>query len=162
MTHDASGGSRERVIRTTAEHWIRFLLPTFVYLLLLGISVLLFLLAGMSAHHEMWLSHVSLITGLLLMLLSHHWFFLRLLGESIDCIIITNQRSIHFDTHLFFHDNIRENSFDKMRTVEAYHDGFLQNILHYGTLRFQGGVDIPLVPHPHTVAKEIEQAMGRR
>ena len=127
-----------------------------------GCLGLLLLLAGLSAHHAMWIAHLTFIAGLFLMLLTHHWFFLKLLGEAIDCIVITNQRSIHFETQLLFHDEMRENSFDRMRTVEASKEGLLQNILHYGTLRFQGGNDIPMVPHPHRVAKDIEQAMGRR
>ncbi len=152
----------EHLIRIIGEHWIRFVYPVFVYVLLLSISLLLFVLAGFSAEHVMWLSHITFVAGLVLLLLTHHWFFLRLLSEAIDCIVLTNQRSIHFDTHLLFHDDMQENSFDKMRTVEAYHKGLLQNIFHYGTLRFQGGTDIPMVPHPHRVAKEIEQAMGRK
>lgn len=151
----------ERLIRIVDKHWIKYVFPVFVYIVLIGVSFLLFYLSGLSAYHTMWLSHVALIAGLSLLLLTHHWFFLRLLSEALDCTVITNQRSIHFETHLLFHDDMRENSFDKMRTVEAYHEGLLQNILHYGTLRFQGGIDISLVPHPHRVAKEIEQAMGR-
>lgn len=151
----------ERLIRIIDEHWIKYALPTFIYVLLMGISLLLILLAGLSVHHFMWLSHLTYLAGLSLALLAHHWFFLKLLGEAIDCIVITTQRSIHFETHLLFHDEMRENSFDRMRTVEASKEGLLQNVLHYGTLRFQGGIDIPLVPHPHRIAKDIEQAMGR-
>lgn len=153
----------ERLIYVTGEHWIRFVLPAFVAALLMGNSILLFFLAGLSAHHEeMWLSHVAFVAGFLLLLLTHHWIFLCLLGETIDRIFITNQRSIQFDTRLLLHEEIRENSFDKMRTVEAVKEGLLQNVLNYGTIRFQGGIDIYLVPHPHRVAKAIEQAMGRR
>lgn len=141
---------------------MKYVLPVFVYVILMFASVLLFILARLSADQSMWLSHFLLLSGLVLMLFTHHWFFLRLLGEAVDCIIITSERSIHFETRLLFHDEMRENSFDKMRTVEASKKGFLQNIFQYGTLRFQGGVDIRLVPHPHRVAKEIEQAMGRR
>ena len=161
MPHDTPNNG-ERLVCIIDEHWIKYVFPTFVYFTLLGVSLLLFILAGLSAHHYMWLSHLTLIAGLLLMLLVHHWFFLKLLGEAVDCIVITNQRSIHFDTQLLIRDQLIENSFDKMKTVEAHKEGLLQNILHYGTLRFQGGVDIPLVPHPHSIAKHIEQAMGRR
>lgn len=152
----------ERLICIIHEHWIKYVFPIFVYTTLMGVSLLLFLFAGLSVHHNMWLSHVTFIAAFLLMLLTHHWFFRRLLGEAIDCIVITSQRSIHFETQLLFHDEMRENSFDKMRTVEASKEGLLQNIFHYGTIRLQGGVDIHLVPHPHRIAKDIEQAMGRR
>ncbi len=108
------------------------------------------------------LSLTIFLAAFLLFSFAHHWFFLRLLSEAADSIIITNCRSIHFHTHLFFYSDMRENSFDKMRTVEAVKHGFLQNVLNYGTLRFQGGDDISLVPHPQSVARAIEQAMGRR
>ncbi len=152
----------EQLIRIIDEHWIKYVLPVFVYIVLLTASIFLFLLASALAETSVWASHTALIAGLLLMLFDHHWFFIRLISEATDCIVLTNQRSIHFETFLLLSDNMRENSFDKMRTVEAYHEGLLQNVLHYGTLRFQGGKDIELVPHPHRVAREIEQAMGRR
>lgn len=152
----------ERLLMVIDEHWIKYVFPSFVYISLALVSFYLFYLAGFSAHHSSWISAVTFIVGLALLLLVHHWFFFRLLGEAIDCIILTNQRSIHFETTLLLHDVMRENSFDKMRTVEAYKEGFLQNILNYGTVRFQGGTDIPFVPHPHRVARDIEQAMGRR
>lgn len=154
--------TQEQLLAIVNEHWVKYVYHVFLSLLLFGISVLLFLLAELSAHHTMWLSHTTFLAGLLLLLLTNHWFFVRLLGEAIDVIVITNLRSIHFETRLLLRDEMRENSFDRMRTVEAAKEGILQNILHFGTLRFQGGNDIPLVPHPHRIAKMIEQAMGRK
>lgn len=153
---------QERLLAIVNEHWIKYVYPAFLTLLLLSISFLLFTLAGLNAHHAMWLSHTTFLAGLLLLFITNHWFFMRLLGEVTDCIVITDKRSIHFETQLLLHDEMRENSFDRMRTVEAAKEGLLQNILHFGTLRFQGGNDIPLVPHPHRVAKTIKQAMGRK
>lgn len=161
MDHKASD-SGERLLLVLGEHWIKYIFPSFLYIVQFCVSVFLFLLAGYTAYHSVWISNAAFLVGLLLMLLSHHWFFWRLLGDAADCIVITNQRSIHFEVQLLFHDEMRENSLDKMRTVEASKEGLLQNIFQYGTLRFQGGLDIPLVPHPHRVARDIEQAMGRR
>ena len=152
----------ERLLRVIDEHWVKYVFPVFLYVLLTGVSMLLFFFAGLSAHHMMWLSHATFLLAIFLLLLTHHWFFAIILGEAIDCVVLTNLRSIHIETRLLFHDEMRENSFDKMRTIEASKEGILQNLLHYGTLRFQGGADIPLMPHPHRVAKEIEQAMGRK
>jgi predicted neutral ceramidase superfamily lipid hydrolase len=153
----------ERVLLITDEHWIKYVLPCTVYCFLLSISLLLFFLSlsGVFPPFES-LSLIIFLAAFLLFSFAHHWFFLWLLSEAADSIIITNCRSIHFHTHLFFYSDMRENSFDKMRTVEAVKHGFLQNVLNYGTLRFQGGDDISLVPHPQSVARAIEQAMGRR
>jgi hypothetical protein len=152
----------ERLLMIVDEHWIKYVFPAFVYISLTGVSLFLFSLAGYNAFHSPWISWTLFIVALGLLLVVHHWFFFRLLSEAVDCIIITNQRSIQFETTLLLHDVMRENSFDKMRTVEAYKEGLLQNVLNYGTVRFQGGTDIALVPHPNSVAKDIEQAMGRR
>ena len=38
--------------------------------------------------------------------------------------------------------------------------GDLQSVLNYGTLEFEGKAKITRVPHPGTLAREIEQAMG--
>jgi len=152
----------EKIIRTVGEHWIKYVFPVFVFIFLLGISVLLFLLAGLTAHHSMWLSHVSFLLALGLFFITHHWFFVMLLSESVTRIVVTNHRIVRLRERLFFEEEMLEVSFEKMKTVEAQKHGLLQNILRYGTLRFETGTKIPLVPHPNNIAKDIEQAMGLR
>ena len=151
----------EHLIRSINEHWIRYVTPTIIFLLLFGVSMLLFVLAGISTHHWMWVSHLSLVTGLLLLLLSHHWFFAHLLSEATGCIIITNRRVIYLHAQLFAMEELREFSFDKVKWVTAHRSNFLQYIFNYGTLSFENG-QIQLVPHPSGVVRDIEQAMGRK
>lgn len=153
----------ERLLRVVPEHWIQFVIPSIAYTLLLGISVLLFLLASISAHHDMWLSHVAFFSALVLFLADHHWFFFFLLGQGNSTILVTNRRVIHLREQLFVTDSMREVSFDKMKSVEAMKRGLLQNILRYGSIRFEGtNFVISHVPHPNSVARDIEQAMGLR
>lgn len=152
----------ERLLQVLKEHWIKYVAPTLVFLLLLAISTLLFFLAGLSAHHYMWVSHFTFLGALLLFLLSQHWFFIFLLSESADCIIVTNRRVIHLKTRLFFQDDLKEIAFEKLKFVHAKKEGILQNILRYGTLSFEGKASVPYVPHPNRVAQQIEQAMGLR
>lgn len=163
MAESPTPHSGEKLIRIVSEHWIKYVFPIFIAIALLSVSFLLFVLAGLTAHHYVWLSHVSFIAALLLFLITHHWFFLMLLGESTTHIIVTNHRVMRLRERVFFREERLEVSFDKMKTVEASKHGLLQTILRYGNLQFEGEKSIiPLVPHPSSVARDIEQAMGRR
>lgn len=152
--------SPERLIRIVQEHWMKYVFPVVVYVLLMGISMLLFFFAGLSIHHYMWLSHATFFIALLLMLASHHWFFTLLLSEHLGDIIITNRRVIHMETRLLFEEHMHEISFARIKFVQAKKQGVLQNLLRYGSLVFERGMTIPLVPHPNSVARDIERAMG--
>lgn len=152
----------ERLIRIVNEHWIKYVVPVFVFLVLIAMSLFLFVVAGMSAYHVMWASHLAFIPAVLLMMMAHHWFFIMVLSEVADCIIVTDKRLIQLKIRLLQHDAMVDVAFDKMKTVEASKEGLLQNILNYGTLHFEGAkAAIKLVPHPNSVARDIEQAMGR-
>jgi len=153
--------SDERLVRIIEEHWIKYVAPGIVYIGINAGGLLLLALAGILPDGGNFFADAPLLVGILLLFIAHHWFFAFLLGEAIDCIIITNKRTIVFETKLLVHDDMVENTLEKVRSVEVYQDGILQNVLLYGSLRFQGGTDIHLVPHPHRAAKEIEQAMGR-
>lgn len=157
---DAPRSNGEKVIRIVGEHWIKYVFPVFVYAVLAAVSLLLFVLAGLTAHHSMWLSHTSFIAALLLFLVAHHWFFTQLLSETMTHIVVTTHRVIWIHESLFYREQIAEYAFDKMKTVEAKKEGLLQNVLRYGSLKFESGADVRLVPHPNSVAKAIEQAMG--
>lgn len=150
----------EHVVWVSSEHWIKYLKPTIIYILLFAISVMLFFLAGYSAYHQMFLSHGLFLAAILLFLLVHHWFFWVLLGETEAHIIVTNKRVIHLHQRLFLEDEMIEIAFEKMKTVEAHKNGFLESVLRYGTLQFESGAVIHLVPHPNEVAKKIQQTMG--
>ena len=156
MTSDHS----ERILLVTNEHWVKFVAPTVVAVFLLAISILLFLLAGMSSHHYMWLSHATYLSALLLFLLTMHWYFMILLSESLDRIIVTNKRLMRTQYRLIFHEDTLEINFDIMRSVEANKEGLIQNLLHYGTLSFENDkAFVRLVPRPNHVARAIRDAM---
>lgn len=150
----------ERIIMVQGEHWLKYVAPTALYLLLAGTAVLLFMLAELSVHHYMWLSHVTFIAGLTLFLFVHHWYFIVLLSEELDGVIVTNRRLLHIRYRMLFHEDITEVSIEKMKSVEAMKSGFLQNLLGYGTLTFEGTkARVTLVPHPNRVAHTIQDAV---
>ena len=155
----------ERLIDAFSTHWIKYLAPTLILVLLAGTSILLFYLAGLSAHHSEALSHSSFISALLLLLIVHHWFFHKIMSEAMVDILITNMRFIYMKDCLLFCEDMHELSLERVRAVEAREHGVLQNIFRYGSLWFDtGGSDIgtrliPLIPHPHRKAKEIMQLL---
>jgi hypothetical protein len=153
----------EQLVMLTNEHWIKLVTPVTVAALLLTVSMLLFVLAGITAHHYMWLSHLSLVVAMIVFLIAHHWFFMMLLSEELDRIIITNKRLIRLKYRLIIQEDILEVSFEKMKTVDAVKKGILQNFLHYGTLVFESKLaSVQFVPHPNRVAKVIQEAMMQK
>jgi hypothetical protein len=152
----------ERLLKVTDEHWIKYVAPTVVAVFLLAIALLLFMLAGVAAHHYMWLSHGTYVAALVLFWITLHWFFMVLLSESLDKIIITNRRLMRVQYHMILDEDILEVSFEKMKTVDAKKHGILQNLFHYGTLYFETKLaSVQLVPHPNRIAKLIQEAMQR-
>ena len=150
----------EHILAVVNEHWVKYVLPVVIFAFLFGISLLLFILAGMSAHHYTWLSHATYYGALLLFFLTLHWFFMMLLSESLDRIIITNKRLMRVQYRLIFHEDILEISFEKMKTVDARKHGLLQNLLGYGSLHFETKLaSVSLIPHPNRVARIIQEAM---
>lgn len=151
----------EELIRMSSEHWIKYVRPLFVYLLLCGMSLLLFVLAGVTAYHQVWISYATFLAALSVFMFAHHWLFVLVLGESMSHILVTNHRLIRIHESLFRDGEILEVSFDKMKTVEAKTHGLVQSLLRYGTLKFESGAKLSYVSHPGSVARDIEQAMGR-
>lgn len=151
----------ETLVRVLQEHWIKYLRILFIYVIAftVGLGLLWF---AMNAYTPalVWSAFWS---GSIVLLLGHHWLFFVLLGESQCHIIITNRRVIHIHERLLLQDDLREISFDKMKTVEATKEGVWQNLFRYGTIHFEGAhFPIKYVPHPNRMARDIEQAMGRR
>ncbi len=151
----------EEVIELIHEHWVKYIVPVTVYVLMVGISLLLFYVAGYFAYHYELLSGGTYLLALSLIFLTHHWFFAMLLSKASEHIIVTTHRIIHVRSHLFFYEDMNEVSFDKMKTVEAQKEGLMQNVLRYGSLVFEKNIIVKRVPHPNRVAREIQQAMGR-
>lgn len=156
----------ERLIDMFSTHWIKYAAPVFVYLLLMSASILLFYFSVLSAHHNMWLSHITFLIALIIMLGIHHWFFHRIMSDSLIDIIITTRRFIFFEDRLWFRGDLYEVALEHLRIVEAQKHGILQNVLHYGSLWLSPGAGsssigkvIPRVPHPQRKAKEMTELL---
>lgn len=154
--------SSERLIRFARPHWVTHVFPVFLAVVLLTASVVLLLMSGMALTHQSWIAAVAFFGGLSVLLITLHWFFVRMLSDSMEQILITDKRIVHLQLRLLLHEMTHEISFEKMKTVSATKNGFLQNVLSYGSLKFEGGSEVRYVAHPNAVVKDIEQAMGLR
>ncbi len=159
----SSSEKNERLIRVVNEHWMAYVVPVSICFLMFTFSIGLFLLAGSSVYHSEWIWHFSFVTGSLLLLSSLHGLFLIFLNESVSQILVTNRRVIRFHSAIPFSDSMLEVTFEKMKTVESKKRGILRSLLNFGSLHFEREQTvIDYVPHPNTVVRDIEQAMGMR
>ncbi len=152
--------SSEHLVRIASGHWIIYVFPSFLAIVLCAVSFLLLGLASVAAANGQSIAVVSFWAGLLILLFAQHWFFLFLLSDSLCHLLVTDRRVIYTATKLLLSESMHEISFEKMKMVTATKKGFLQNLFSYGTITFEGGTAIPYIAHPNSVVKDIEQAQG--
>ena len=150
----------ERLLSISSEHWIKYVFPSILYILLSGLCLLPLYLAMVTPAAAPALFQFLVLIGLLLLFCVHHWFFWFLLAESQACIIVTSKRVVYLHSGLLWNEEMIEVAYEKMKTVEAHKKTLLQSILNFGTLQFEPIVKIHRVPHPGTLARQIEQTMG--
>ena len=150
----------ENLIAVSPEHWIKYFFPTFIYIVLMAGGLSLFYAAILNASTDAGTFYTLFIVSISLVFITHHWFFWFILAESQAHIIVTSRRVVHVHEVLLFHEEMVKVSFERVKTVEVHKDNILQSVLNYGTLVFEGRGAIQRVPHPGTIARQIEQAMG--
>lgn len=150
----------EYLICISPEHWIKYLFPSFLYVALMVSGGILVSVAALSAPSGLSFFTTLFLPALLLLFVTHHWFFWFLLAETQAHIIVTNRRVVYIHESLLWREEAVEVSFEKMKTVEAHKKNIMQSLLNYGTLQFESATTIKRVPHPGTLAKNIQQAMG--
>ncbi len=149
----------ERLLLISDEHWIKYVFPLVVYGILTAAGLALSSGFFVAAQNEQ-ISMLAFSIGLLLLTCTHHWFFWFLLAESQVDIVVTSKRVVYAHAGLLWDEDIVEVAFEKMKTVEAHKKTLLQSVLNYGTLNFEKKAQILRVPHPGTVARVIQQAIG--
>ena len=146
-----------------STHWVKYVVPTMIWFILFPTSVVLFVIAGLYANHNDIVANILFIGALLMMLLVHHWYFHKLLSEAMVDVVVTNKRLIYCVSSLLRYDDIHEYTVENLIAVQAQKHGLIQNLLRYGSLWLDTGGSastddaavIPLVPHPHSVAREL-------
>jgi len=160
VTPSPTTAGTERVLLITNQHWISYVIPVTMACVVGLAGLLLYTLAGYTAHHAMWVSHAALMLGLLLVLLAHHWIFHRILSKVADVIIVTSERIIDMRIRLLLDEGMFEIQLQKVQSVTAAKPNLLAAVLNYGNLEFKPSGLVRFVPHPQRVAREIQRAMG--
>jgi hypothetical protein len=144
----------------TNQHWVTYIVPVMIAIIIAIAGIGFYMLAGYTSGHEMWISHGSLIAGLLCVLLAHHWIFHRILSKIADVIIVTNERVIDMQVRLLFNEAIFEVQLSKVQSVTAAKRNIIAALLNYGDIEFKPSGKLQYIPYPQRIAREIEKAMG--
>ncbi len=163
--HSVTPSSDERLIEALNTHWIKFVAPLSLYVVLGMICIIVTLSFGAAGGNNPLT--MSIFLGFVLLLtVVHHWSFNRILSEGMVDLMVTNKRIIYLESHLWFQDQMHEIALGQLQGVQAHKHGILQNLLRYGDLWFDtGGSEITKnrticrIPHPHRVARTIMQLL---
>ncbi len=148
------------MLLTTNQHWVAYIVPVMIASVIGIAGLMLYVLAGYTAHHTMWISHAALLLGLGLVLLAYHWIFHRMLSKIAGVMIITNERVIDMRIRLLLHEAMFEVQLVKVQSVTAVKRNIIAALLNYGDIEFKPSGTLQYVPYPQRVAREIEKAMG--
>ena len=152
-------GKDEKLLRVCHRHWMKYMAPLFVYVLLSVLCLILFFTAASLPSVEV--GRVMLFVALIAIVIVQHWFFHFLLSENVSDVILTNKRILRLNRSLWFVDTMDEIVLVKIKMVEVKKSGILHRLLNYGDLRFDtgGGKTIQFVHAPKAWAEEIEHNM---
>lgn len=157
----------EKLHHATYCHWIRYVQPAAVCIILGAIGVVFAVLASMAVPEALLLAQFLYGVGTLLLLFAYHKFFHTFLSEKLRCILLTNKRVIYFDNHLFLAENEHEIPLRRITDVSIEKIGLMSNLLNYGTLCFDASPtgdtilrrSIRRVPKPHRLTALIGQLL---
>ncbi len=167
---DFQSPNEEGIVYAFSTHWIKYIGPTCIFLIVISASASMLVGAGITSDNSPILSYFLLFLGLILTYLSLHWFFHKLLSEAMEDITITTRRIIWIKEALFSIDEMRQIPLDGIQGVEARKLGIFQTVLGYGSLWLDtGGTDtsdantiIDQVPHPNRIAGEINRLLRHK
>ena len=163
MTSETESDSGEYAVLALSTHWVKYVPPTVIYLLLFPIGMAFFVIAALNAHEYDGIANIFFVGALVLLFMVHHWYFHKIMSEAMVDLVVTNQRVIFCQDSLLRFDDLHEFSLNNLIAVEAKKHGIIQNLLRYGSLWIDTGGSsstdrgamIPLIPHPHYVAQQI-------
>ncbi|QQS59749.1 PH domain-containing protein [Candidatus Peregrinibacteria bacterium] len=122
------------------RHWLPYFLG---YLLLLP---LLFWVVNFFGE-ENALSFIAFAFNMVAIIFLVHWFFLAILEYMLGFMMITNRRIVELHKSVFLREEMSEMPFEQITNIHHEKSGFLQNILHYGTLRIDTNIENPIRMH---------------
>lgn len=163
MNDMQSESAGEYSVLAISTHWVKYVMPTVIYLLLFPVGMAFFIVAAMNAREYDGVANLLFISAFFLLCVVHHWYFHRIMSEAMVDLVVTNKRVIYCLDSLLRFDDMHEFSLRNLIAVQAQKHGIIQNLLRYGSLWIDTGgsastdrgATIPLIPHPHYVAQQI-------
>lgn len=154
--------SPEQVVLITRTHWIRYVAPGIVCIVLLCIGTAFIALSGIILLIPMAAATLYVI-GAALVLLSWHKFFHMFFSERMRIIIVTSKRVIYLHMRLYLSSHEHEIPLRRIHDVSVRRIGFITYLLNYGSVCFEAPVSheesmercLPYIPHPDTVGETI-------
>lgn len=149
----------ERLMRCTNGHWIQYVPPILVTLLLSAAATALYVAAYSFVESAPGQARIFLFLALIVSLAVCHWFFHFALSEHVSDILLTNKRLLRLERRLWLFDGVDETVLVKIKVVDVKKRGFLRQIFNYGDLWFDtsGGVLLRYVPDPKGWAEDIQR-----
>lgn len=129
----------EKIQHIIRKHWI-IDVKIFLTLFMIGFIPLL---VGITIEKLAWDgsfndTFLSISMGFLVyFLLIHILTYIKWLNEELDIIIVTDERIVSHEQISLFHRQISEANIAQVQDVTGTQKGFMQSILHYGTLEIQ-------------------------
>lgn len=152
----------EQIRLLISKHWIIGVKLAFTFLALAVFPILIAGTAGFltwdGSFNDLFLTTVLgfLLYFLTILLI----LYIKWLNEELDVIIATDERVISHEQIDLFHRQVSETNLTQIQDVTGIENGFLQSILHYGTVEIQTSSSdvfftIIRVSQPHKNARAL-------
>lgn len=94
-----------------------------------------------------------------------HWLFLKIIGYFLGFMMVTDRRIIEFHKTVFLREEMKEIPFHQITNIHHEKNGFVQNMLGYGSLEIHSNVRDPVcmrfVPHSEEKYAKISASYGK-
>ena len=158
----------EHSIDSCSTHWIKYVLPVAISLLIGSIGALIIGI-GLTMFETGTVQFLLKLVGLLFIVCIHHWFFYIIMSHSMTDVIITNKRLVFIEDFLFFKGDVHEVRLANVLAVEVHQRGVIQNVFDIGELWFDtGGTSINAgrvlknIPDPHKRSAHISRILKKQ
>ncbi|MEI8060852.1 MAG: PH domain-containing protein [Candidatus Berkelbacteria bacterium] len=153
--------SGERVFLLIRRHWIVF--ATIIFFVAVLLVPVLVLVAYWASNPDVFsgpIGNFAIIIGGSYTLTALGLLLYGFVNYYLDVYIVTNKRIVDIKQKGFFSREIAELHLHQIQDVEAEVEGFLQTLIHFGSIHIQTAGErenfiFEDVPHPYTLAKQI-------
>ncbi len=152
----------EKVVTFTRKHPIVLARIVLITLCMFAASATTFLIIPFERMKESVSIQLTLFVLVLMVMLTFHMFFLRIMNFYLDIVIITNYRVIDMRKSLFMHDDKEIIDLHEIQDTKKTQNGILANFLNYGTIvvvipSLTTSMHLPYMPKPEYYLNQINQ-----